>query len=246
MLNRKVMIVVAALWASSAAAQTAISSGGAAAPGISASGPAARSGGSANSEGANSKTVTGKPLSATEERRTIQILADGTTIENTETDKFYRDGEGRTRIQRNDGSAVIHDPAQGVPNQVSPDGRVLHILPAVYDGRPPAESTERNGTATAESPVAVYEEEDLGSQSVNGVMARGSRTTTTIPVGQIGNDRPLRVVSERWYSTDLQIDVKTINSDPRYGETTYQLKDIRQGVQDGALFRHPTSAQPQK
>jgi hypothetical protein len=202
-------------------------------------------GGSVYFDSPNGKAVIGKPLSATEERRTVQILADGTRIENTETAKFYRDSEGRTRIQRMDGSGVIHDPLQGGPDQVGPDGSVRHNLPARYDGPPPIEAAEQGRIPTQESPVAV-DEEDLGSQSVNGVIAHGSRTTTTIPVGQIGNDRPIRIVSERWYSTDLQMNVKTISSDPRYGETTYQLTDIHQGVQNAALFRHPTSAHPQE
>jgi hypothetical protein len=246
MLNLEVMIACAALWASCAAAQTAAANAGAVSSGISIGGPSMRSGGpSIDFEGTNSKTVTGKPLSATEERRTVQTLADGTRIENTETDKLYRDEEGRTRIQRMDGSGVIYDPVHGAPDLVSPDGRVRHNLPARYDGPPPTQAGEQAKIATPESPVTVYEE-DLGSQPVNGVTAHGLRTTTTIPVGQIGNDRPIHIISESWYSPDLQIDVKTVSSDPRYGETTYQLKDIHQGAQSPALFRHPTSARPQE
>jgi hypothetical protein len=245
LMSLAVMIAFAALWASSVAAQTATQHGGAVSSGINIPGRVAQGGGSVDFDSPNGRTVTGKPLSATEEHRTVQILADGTRIENTATAKFYRDGEGRTRIQRMDGSAVIHDPLQGVPDQVGPDGRVLHSLPARYDGPLPIEAAEQGRTPTPESPVTAYEE-DLGSQSVNGVIAHGSRTTTTIPVGQIGNDRPIRIVSERWYSTDLEMNVKTITSDPRYGETTYQLTDIHQGVQNATLFRHPTSAHPQQ
>jgi hypothetical protein len=138
MMSFEVIIAfAAALWASTAAAQTATRSEGPASSGINIGDPAVRPGESLNFEGTNGKTVIGKPLSATEERRTVQILADGTRIENTETARFYRDDEGRTRIQQMDGSAVIHDPKQGIPDQVSPDGRVRRILPFRYDSPPP-------------------------------------------------------------------------------------------------------------
>jgi hypothetical protein len=232
MRNSGVMIAAAGLWVSFAAAQTSVAT----------SGPVAPFGQSAIAGTEGGKPVAGKPLSATEERRTIQILADGTRIENTDTGKFYRDDQGRTRTQRKDGSAVIHDPAQAVPDQVTPNGDVLHNLPARYDGPPPPLPEQRNAPGPAATPDVL--EEDLGSSLVNGVTARGSRTTTVVPPGQIGNDRPVRIVSERWYSTDLQITVKSIDSDPRYGETTSQLTDIHPGPQDSSLFRHPTPGHP--
>jgi hypothetical protein len=81
--------------------------------------------------------------------------------------------------------------------------------------------------------------EDLGVQHHNGVQAQGTRTTLTIPVGQIGNNREIKVVNERWFSQDLQMDVKTLNSDPRYGTTTYELKNISRNSPDAMLFQIP-------
>ena len=81
--------------------------------------------------------------------------------------------------------------------------------------------------------------EDLGLQLVNGVMAQGSRNTQVIPAQSIGNDRELQVVDEHWFSTDMQMLVKSVNSDPRFGETTYQLTNIVRGGQDPTLFQVP-------
>jgi hypothetical protein len=81
--------------------------------------------------------------------------------------------------------------------------------------------------------------EDLGFHSTNGVMAQGTRSTMTIPQGQIGNNRDIHVVNEGWYSKDLQMMVKTVNSDPRFGVTTYELTDIVQAEPDAALFQVP-------
>ncbi len=82
--------------------------------------------------------------------------------------------------------------------------------------------------------------EDLGTQVINGVQAQGARVTNTIPVGAIGNNRELKVVSERWESKDLGVQVKTVNTDPRFGTTTYDLTNIIQGPPDPSLFRVPS------
>jgi hypothetical protein len=82
--------------------------------------------------------------------------------------------------------------------------------------------------------------EDLGGMNHNGVPAQGTRTTVTIPVGQIGNNREIKVVNERWFSQDLQMMVKTVNSDPRFGTTTYELKNIVRVSPDANLFQIPS------
>ena len=81
--------------------------------------------------------------------------------------------------------------------------------------------------------------EDLGRQNVEGVAATGSRSTTTIPAGAIGNLQPLKVVSEQWFSPDLQVLVMTKHSDPRTGETTYRLQSIVRAEPDRSLFTVP-------
>jgi hypothetical protein len=81
--------------------------------------------------------------------------------------------------------------------------------------------------------------EDLTPQFLDGVYVKGARVTTTIPSGAIGNDRDLKVVNERWYSDDLKLLLKSSNSDPRFGVTTYELTDISQSSPDPALFQIP-------
>ena len=82
-------------------------------------------------------------------------------------------------------------------------------------------------------------EEQLGKQLFDGVEADGVRTTITIPAGEIGNERPIEIVSERWYSTELQMVVMTRHSDPRTGETTYRLNNISRTEPAKTLFEVP-------
>jgi hypothetical protein len=81
--------------------------------------------------------------------------------------------------------------------------------------------------------------DSLGKQTIEGVLAEGSRTTMTIAAGAIGNDQPIDVVSERWYSPELQTVVMTKHSDPRMGETVYRLTNINRSEPSSTLFQVP-------
>ena len=82
--------------------------------------------------------------------------------------------------------------------------------------------------------------DQLGTQNIEGVNAEGTRTTTTIPAGAIGNERPIEMVYEKWYSPELDLVVLSKNSDPRFGEQTYRLTNIVRSEPDSSLFALPT------
>jgi hypothetical protein len=84
-----------------------------------------------------------------------------------------------------------------------------------------------------------FRNEDLGTQAVEGVNAVGTRTTVTIPAGQIGNERAIEIVDERWFSPDLKTMVMTRHSDPRSGEVIYRLTNINRAEPDHSLFEVP-------
>jgi hypothetical protein len=81
--------------------------------------------------------------------------------------------------------------------------------------------------------------EDLGVQTMEGVQVTGMRTTRTIPAGEIGNDRPISIVTEVWTSPDLKTIVYSKRSDPRMGEQTFQLTNIVRSEPDASLFTVP-------
>ena len=81
--------------------------------------------------------------------------------------------------------------------------------------------------------------ESLGKQAIEGVEAEGTRKTIEIPAGEIGNERPIEIVFERWYSPELQVVVMTKHSDPRFGETTYRLTNINRSEPARELFEVP-------
>lgn len=95
------------------------------------------------------------------------------------------------------------------------------------------------GLGSAAGPKDDVRTEDLGQQSIEGVLVTGKRTTTTIPLGKVGNDRPIVVVHEEWQSPELKILVKTIDTDPRTGEQTMELQQLVRTDPSAALFQVP-------
>lgn len=82
-------------------------------------------------------------------------------------------------------------------------------------------------------------QESLGTQTIEGVLAEGMRTTIVYPVGSVGNDRPITTESETWTSKELNVTVLSKTSDPRNGESTTRLTNISRAEPDAALFQVP-------
>lgn len=124
-----------------------------------------------------------------------------------------------------------------------PGSRVEHIEvhPEVFIRQAPAPPPGGEGMVMQWHGVREQngKTESLGKQTIEGVEAEGSRTTVTIPAGEIGNERAIEMVSERWYSPELQVVVMTKHSDPRFGETTYRLTNINRSEQPKSLFEVP-------
>ena len=104
----------------------------------------------------------------------------------------------------------------------------------------PGESHVFKFETRVDGPSSPSKTEKLGSQTIEGVVADGIRTTTTIPAGKVGNERDINIVDERWYSPELQVTVKSTHSDPRMGETTYRLTNISRAEPARTLFEVPS------
>ena len=81
--------------------------------------------------------------------------------------------------------------------------------------------------------------ENLGQQFMEGLTVEGTKTTVTIAAGEIGNELPINIVSERWFSPELKLLVMSRQSDPRFGETTYRLTNIARSEPSPDLFDVP-------
>jgi len=84
--------------------------------------------------------------------------------------------------------------------------------------------------------------ESLGARTIEGFDVTGTRETITFRAGVLGNDQPIRIVNEIWYSPALQMNLLTVRDDPRFGTQTFTVTDIGTDVPDPKLFTLPADA----
>lgn len=131
------------------------------------------------------------------------------------------------------------------PNISTPDvgggpGKIMMQMGiAVPAGGPPPPGMAMQRTFISSNDQGHVNTEDLGSQSMEGIQVTGIRTTRTIPAGEIGNDRPISIVTEVWTSPDLKTIISSKRSDPRMGQQTFQLTNIVRSEPDSSLFTVP-------
>jgi len=217
--------------------------------------------------------VKSAPYSATINNESIQTLADGNRIVQTNTGTVSRDSQGRTRqdaalpaignllAASAPHLVFIQDPVAGTSYTLNLNDKTAlkNAMPPGGTGAPDAAvGTFFIQTASGPPPVpppappmialtkhlATDEQleantESLGSQTMEGVVVNGVRTTHTIPAGQIGNDRPISIVTEVWTSTDLKTIISSKRNDPRMGEQTFRLTNIVRAEPDPSLFTVP-------
>lgn len=135
----------------------------------------------------------------------------------------------------------VQSVAFGVANAVRAN-RTPAAAPGIVAAGATAVMLEGSGPAAAVRVRNMGEPkvEQLGKRAIDGVEAEGSRSTITIPAGQIGNERDILIVTERWYSPELQTPVLSKHSDPRMGETTYSLVNIKRADPHPSLFQVPS------
>jgi hypothetical protein len=203
----------------------------------------------------DTKLIKGKPYSADSTTDIVQTLSDGNRIQRHTISKFYRDSQGRTRREQTFGNVDLSNPG---PHEVKtflddPVAGTAYVLD-------PGEKTalklrrsrkfldEREAENIPEIPSLPRLNEgrdivkrDLGKKTIDGVECTGTQQTITIPSGQIGNEQPIAIVTETWYAPGIGAVVQFTTTDPRFGQTTYQLHNIQLTEQPLQLFEPPAS-----
>lgn len=158
---------------------------------------------------------------------------------------------------------TIFDPVAGTHTDYTSASKVAHVITVPRPGAAGSSPAEA-GAASAPDTVAIAggpapagtrlmsnafqatsdaapnaKTESLGTRTIVGVAATGTRMTRTIPAGAIGNDQDIVITQETWYSPDLQIVLQSIHNDPRYGGTTYSIRNLQRGEPDASLFQVP-------
>ncbi|MBI4877496.1 MAG: hypothetical protein HY822_22940 [Acidobacteria bacterium] len=216
------------------------------------------------------KLVKGAPYTAEAVTETVQVLGDGNRITRKTSSQLARDSEGRTRRHDKLGGIgpwpaegtheviFISDPVAKVQWVLEAGAKTARKMPLPPGDLKPGEGMQwtmrhrdESGGKQEEQRIAIKvrhasgpeKTESLGKRGIEGVVADGTRTAITIPAGEMGNERPIEIVSERWYSPELQTVVLTRRNDPRFGETTYKLLNIQRAEPPRMLFEVPPDYQ---
>ena len=198
------------------------------------------------------------PYTAEFKTTTIQTLVSGATITHESTETVAIDSQGRrmtsmttipllgnqTPITR----VNVFDPVARTTSSWTVPGQKATVVAM------PVTGAQRNCATTLPAPVRIPHEnqmlpervkptiEDLGTQTINGVEARGRRITSTTPAGAIGNDVPLVSTTETWTATDPGLRVlvvRSVSDNPQSGKMDRELTNFTQAEPDASVFQPP-------
>jgi len=192
----------------------------------------------------------------------VEALPNGAHItQSSRYQKVWRDSQGRTRTERPMGGAntsgtppivQITDPVAGYLYVLDTQRKVAHrIAPGASRAAGPVPTPNAVATSAAAAaaepatelksanPRPQITSESLGTRTIDGIVAEGSRNTTVYPTGSTGNDAPFNVTCETWLSKDLNIVVLMTNSDRRGDVHTSKITNIDTHEPDPGLFVPP-------
>lgn len=208
------------------------------------------------------------PFSAVAVTRANLRLPDGTRMNRRTTARYFRDTNGRVRIEhlmeglpaprttseRHIRLLVLANPCEAL-RTLDPVSRTFRFVgndliasTTGADLRIPVGGTFFMGVARPSDvasgraitpPGTLVDEETLGSRMIAGVEAVGRRVTMTTLAGQVGNDRPIAATDEWWYSPDLRLVMAADYTSTVLGTITYRVTQLRTDEPPDTLFTIP-------
>ena len=184
------------------------------------------------------KLVKDRPFSAETVIEDTRRLYDGTTVTKTTKGGFYRDTAGRTRREQPfdmvGGFSISKPQTLVFINDFATKTQYFFDL-----GNSIARKIGIDGTPRDEPKNPDAKSDSLGTKTIEGISVEGTRITYELPAGQIGNDKPIQIVTENWYSPELQVIVMSRHVDPLSGEHIFRLSNIKRTEPAPSLFTVP-------
>ncbi|MGB6746171.1 MAG: lysozyme inhibitor LprI family protein [Terracidiphilus sp.] len=190
--------------------------------------------------------ATGQPFHAKVDVQIVRQLPDGTTV----AQKYYtlvaRDGTGREYREGRDlvpadsdrdpplMRTIVYDPKTSLITTCIPDRRVCRQSGFDPTGHPVDEPAGPSSDGKS-----VLTRESLGTKTIDGLEVQGTRETLTFNPGAFGNDKPVVVTKEIWYSPQLQFNLAVTRDDPRNGTQKFEVTDLKLGDPGPEWFALP-------
>lgn len=187
--------------------------------------------------------IPGAPFSATAVIESEQDWSDGWTEVYRTINVIARDSKGRTHNESRQlmpesfhgspklTSVEIFDPATRMRIVYEPETHIVHrtfvpIAAAKPDFPNPSERVE-----------------DLGTSTMNGLPAKGTRHILSLSKKESGIRQPVDITDEVWYSQDLHLDLLLRHADPRLGTNTVGISNLKREEPPASLFDVPAGYQ---
>ena len=203
-------------------------------------------------------SVAGAPFSGVRSQQSAKNFVDGNRIDRGGSVRLYRDGRGRTRVERDLPAEVvaanpqidltqivINDAVTGERIELRPKSRTAFVIKGRAAGAiprptaPPGVFLTFAGRFHGPDDAGWAPPVSLGEKSIDGLRAIGARREYTLPVGAINNEKPVKITVEQWYSPDLALIVKKSAKASLGGELDQEVENIVQGEPDPTLFTIP-------
>lgn len=187
------------------------------------------------------------PFSADVVEEFTHDLGDGNVIHQETHGRFWRDSEARTRRETElvtvpgdkHQQIAINDPVDRVGIMLNPENKTAMVTTHMPPAFIPVDPAERKPVTEPKHHIRRPDFEELGTKEMEGYTVIGTRQTRTIEAGAMGNQEPIRMITENWYAPELHADLLTILDDPQSGRRETRLINIHRGEPDELLFQAP-------
>jgi len=186
--------------------------------------------------------IAGVPFSATAVIKNQQTLPDGTVQTSRNINLIGRDSRGRTHGEMRQ---RVPEFSKDVPplNEVHIYDPQAHLKIVYYPATHIASRKPQSAPAVtadlSDHSNPLVKVEDLGATTIDNIDVKGTRRSVTIPAQNAATGAPITVVDEYWYSEDLHLNILLVHSDPRTGEQTVALSDIKREEPPQEFFEVP-------
>jgi hypothetical protein len=164
------------------------------------------------------------PFSGTDTIVETRPIDGGGAIVNSLTARVVRDGQGRIYRERRHFAPQGTDPEKTLyqfyildPTTSSQTDCTIATHQCVIHAYHPQLSIRLMPPGPFDQGKQMLVRDSLGEHSIGDLNAIGTRETITVSPGTFGNDRPLTLTREFWYSPDLKTNLAVTRSDPRLG-----------------------------
>ncbi|MGD1108290.1 MAG: lysozyme inhibitor LprI family protein, partial [Terracidiphilus sp.] len=190
--------------------------------------------------------VPGQPFHAKVAVQIHRQLPDGTVVDQKYYTLVARDSTGRAHREARDVipadsdldppliRTIVYDPKTSLITNCYPDQRVCRQMS--FD---PTQHPVDEPVGPSSDGKSVLTREDLGKKPIDGLEVIGTRETRTFNPGAFGNDKPVVITKEIWYSPQLQFNLSVTRLDPRNGTQKLEVTDLKLGEPGPEWFVMP-------